>query len=204
MSIDATIVKKLREKTGAGMMDCKKALVETDGDIDKAVDFLRKSGIAKAEKKGERTAKEGLVFSYIHHGGRLGVLLELNCETDFVAKTDGFSDLANNISMQIAATNPLSISRDEIDQSVLDREKEIFADQAKESGKPDNIIDKIVEGRVEKFFAESCLLEQQYIKDPDRKVLDLITESVATLGENIVVNRFIRFAIGESSLNGKS
>ncbi len=185
-------------------MDCKKALVETDGDIDKAVDFLRKSGIAKAEKKGERTAKEGLVFSYIHHGGRLGVLLELNCETDFVAKTDGFSDLANNISMQIAATNPLSISRDEIDQSVLDREKEIFADQAKESGKPDNIIDKIVEGRVEKFFAESCLLEQQYIKDPDRKVLDLITESVATLGENIVVNRFIRFAIGESSLNGKS
>ena len=204
MSIDATIVKKLREKTGAGMMDCKKALVETYGDIDKAVDFLRKSGIAKAEKKGERTAKEGLVFSYIHHGGRLGVLLELNCETDFVAKTDGFSDLANNISMQIAATNPLSISRDEIDQSVLDREKEIFADQAKESGKPDNIIDKIVEGRVEKFFAESCLLEQQYIKDPDRKVLDLITESVATLGENIVVNRFIRFAIGESSLNGKS
>ena len=204
MSIDATIVKKLREITGAGMMDCKKALVETDGDIDKAVDFLRKSGIAKAEKKGERTAKEGLVFSYIHHGGRLGVLLELNCETDFVAKTDGFSDLANNISMQIAATNPLSISRDEIDQSVLDREKEIFADQAKESGKPDNIIDKIVEGRVEKFFAESCLLEQQYIKDPDRKVLDLITESVATLGENIVVNRFIRFAIGESSLNGKS
>ena len=204
MSIDATIVKKLREKTGAGMMDCKKALVETDGDIDKAVDSLRKSGIAKAEKKGERTAKEGLVFSYIHHGGRLGVLLELNCETDFVAKTDGFSDLANNISMQIAATNPLSISRDEIDQSVLDREKEIFADQAKESGKPDNIIDKIVEGRVEKFFAESCLLEQQYIKDPDRKVLDLITESVATLGENIVVNRFIRFAIGESSLNGKS
>ncbi len=185
-------------------MDCKKALVETDGEIDKAVDFLRKSGIAKAEKKGERTAKEGLVFSYIHHGGRLGVLLELNCETDFVAKTDGFSDLANNISMQIAATNPLSISRDEIDQSVLDREKEIFADQAKESGKPDNIIDKIVEGRVEKFFAESCLLEQQYIKDPDRKVLDLITESVATLGENIVVNRFIRFAIGESSLNGKS
>ena len=204
MSIDATIVKKLREKTGAGMMDCKKALVETDGNIDKAVDFLRKSGIAKAEKKGERTAKEGLVFSYIHHGGRLGVLLEINCETDFVAKTDGFSDLANNISMQIAATNPLSISRDEIDQSVLDREKEIFADQAKESGKPDNIIDKIVEGRVEKFFAESCLLEQQYIKDPDRKVLDLITESVATLGENIVVNRFIRFAIGESSLNGKS
>ena len=204
MSIDAAVVKKLREKTGAGMMDCKKALVETAGDIEKAIDFLRKSGISKAEKKGERTAKEGLVFSYIHHGGRLGVLLELNCETDFVAKTDGFSDLANNISMQIAATNPLSISRDEIDQSVLDREKEIFADQAKESGKPENIIDKIVDGKVEKYFAESCLLEQQYIKDPDRKVFDLITESVATLGENIVINRFIRFAIGETSLNGKS
>ena len=204
MSIDAAVVKNLREKTGAGMMDCKKALVETAGDIEKAIDFLRKSGISKAEKKGERTAKEGLVFSYIHHGGRLGVLLELNCETDFVAKTDGFSDLANNISMQIAATNPLSISRDEIDQSVLDREKEIFADQAKESGKPDNIIDKIVDGKVEKYFAESCLLEQQYIKDPDRKVFDLITESVATLGENIVINRFIRFAIGETSLNGKS
>ncbi len=204
MNIDATVVKNLREKTGAGMMDCKKALVETAGDIEKAIDFLRKSGISKAEKKGERTAKEGLVFSYIHHGGRLGVLLELNCETDFVAKTDGFSDLANNISMQIAATNPLSISREEIDQSVLDREKEIFADQAKESGKPDNLIDKIVDGKVEKYFAESCLLEQQYIKDPDRKVFDLITESVATLGENIVINRFIRFAIGESSLNGKS
>ena len=204
MSIDAAVVKNLREKTGAGMMDCKKALVETAGDIEKAIDFLRKSGISKAEKKGERTAKEGLVFSYIHHGGRLGVLLELNCETDFVAKTDGFSDLANNISMQIAATNPLSISRDEIDQSVLDREKEIFADQAKESGKPENIIDKIVDGKVEKYFAESCLLEQQYIKDPDRKVFDLITESVATLGENIIINRFIRFAIGETSLNGKS
>ena len=204
MSIDAAVVKNLREKTGAGMMDCKKALVETAGDIEKAIDFLRKSGIAKAEKKGERTAKEGLVFSYIHHGGCLGVLLELNCETDFVAKTDGFSDLANNISMQIAATNPLSISRDEIEQSVLDREKEIFADQAKESGKPENIIDKIVDGKVEKYFAESCLLEQQYIKDPDRKVFDLITESVATLGENIVINRFIRFAIGETSLNGKS
>ena len=204
MSIDAAVVKNLREKTGAGMMDCKKALVETAGDIEKAIDFLRKSGVAKAEKKGERTAKEGLVFSYIHHGGRLGVLLELNCETDFVAKTDGFSDLANNISMQIAATNPLSISRDEIDQSVLDREKEIFADQAKESGKPDNIIDKIVDGKIEKYFAESCLLEQQYIKDPDRKVFDLITESVSTLGENIVINRFIRFAIGETSLNGKS
>ena len=200
----AKSVKELRELSGAGMMDCKRALEESNGDLEKAMEALRKSGIAKAQKKAGRSASDGLVFPYIHPGSKLGVLLEINCETDFVAKTDGFSDLANNISMQIAATNPLSISRDEIDQSVLDREKEIFADQAKESGKPENIIDKIVDGKVEKYFAESCLLEQQYIKDPDRKVIDLITESVATLGENIVINRFIRFAIGETSLNGKS
>ena len=198
MSIDASVVKELRDKTGAGMMDCKKALVETSGNIDKAVDYLRKSGIAKAEKKGDRTAKEGLVFSYIHHGGRLGVLVELNCETDFVAKTDGFSDLAHNIAMQIAATNPHSVSREDIDQKLLDKEKEIFTDQAKESGKPKEIIGKIVEGRVEKFYAESCLIEQQFIKDPDRKIGDLITDAVSTLGENIVINRFARFSVGES------
>ena len=198
MSIDASVVKELRDKTGAGMMDCKKALVETSGNIDKAVDYLRKSGIAKAEKKGDRTAKEGLVFSYIHHGGRLGVLVELNCETDFVAKTDGFSDLAHNIAMQIAATSPLSVSREDIDQKLLDKEKEIFTDQVKESGKPKEIIGKIVEGRVEKFYAESCLIEQQFIKDPDRKIGDLITDAVSTLGENIVINRFARFSVGES------
>ena len=198
MSIDASVVKELRDKTGAGMMDCKKALVETSGNIDKAVDYLRKSGIAKAEKKGDRTAKEGLVFSYIHHGGRLGVLVELNCETDFVAKTDGFSDLAHNIAMQIAATSPLSVSREDIDQKLLDKEKEIFTDQAKESGKPKEIIGKIVEGRGEKFYAESCLIEQQFIKDPDRKIGDLITDAVSTLGENIVINRFARFSVGES------
>jgi elongation factor Ts len=198
MSIDASVVKELRDKTGAGMMDCKKALVETSGNIDKAVDYLRKSGIAKAEKKGDRTAKEGLVFSYIHHGGRLGVLVELNCETDFVAKTDGFSDLAHNIAMQIAATSPLSVSREDIDQKLLDKEKEIFTDQAKESGKPKEIIGKIVEGKVEKFYAESCLIEQQFIKDPDRKIGDLITDAVSTLGENIVINRFARFSVGES------
>ena len=203
MTIDAKIVKSLRDKTGAGMMDCKKALVETKGNLDKAVDHLRKSGIAKAEKKGERIAKEGLVFSYIHHGGRLGVLVELNCETDFVAKTEGFSDLAHNLAMQVAATNPLSISREDIDRTILEREKAIYSDQAKESGKPENIIDKMVDGRIEKFYAESCLLEQQFIKDPDRKIGDLMTEAVATLGENIVINRFIRFAVGESSLNGQ-
>ena len=197
MSIDAKVVKALRERTGAGMMDCKKALLETDGDLEKAVDHLRKTGIAKAEKKGQRTTKEGLIFSYIHHGGKLGVLLEINCETDFVAKTEGFNELAQNLSMQIAATNPASISRDDMDPAVLEREKTIFTDQAKESGKPDNIVEKMVEGRIEKFFAESCLLEQQYIKDSDRKISDLLTEAVSTLGENIIVNRFVRFAIGE-------
>ncbi|MDP6611803.1 MAG: translation elongation factor Ts [Candidatus Marinimicrobia bacterium] len=203
MSIDAKIVKALRDKTGAGMMDCKKALLETDGNLEKAVDYLRKSGITKAEKKGERTAKEGLIFSYIHHGGRLGVLVEMNCETDFVAKTEGYSDLAHNLAMQIAATNPLAIRREDIDQTILDREKEIYTDQAKDSGKPENIIEKIVEGRIEKFYAESCLLEQSFIKDPERKVSDLVTEAIATLGENIVVNRFTRYAIGEASLNGQ-
>tara|TARA_Y100000739_G_C20529928_1_gene428392 strand:+ start:124 stop:717 length:594 start_codon:yes stop_codon:yes gene_type:complete len=197
MSINAKTVKTLRERTGAGMMDCKKALLETDGDLEKAVDHLRKTGVAKAEKKGQRTTKEGLVFSYIHHGGKLGVLLELNCETDFVAKTEGFNDLAHNLAMQIAATNPSSVSRDDMDPAVLNREKDIFMDQAKESGKPDNIIEKMVEGKVEKFYAESCLIEQQYIKDSERKVSDLLTEAVSTLGENIVINRFIRYAIGE-------
>jgi elongation factor Ts len=197
MSINAKTVKILRERTGAGMMDCKKALLETNGDLEKAVDHLRKTGVAKAEKKGQRTTKEGLVFSYIHHGGKLGVLLELNCETDFVAKTEGFNDLAHNLAMQIAATNPSSVSRDDMDPAVLNREKDIFMDQAKESGKADNIIEKMVEGKVEKFYAESCLIEQQYIKDSERKVSDLLTEAVSTLGENIVINRFIRYAIGE-------
>ena len=198
MSVDASVVKELRKKTGAAMKDCKKALVETSGNIDKAIDFLRKSGIAKAEKKGDRTAKEGLIFSYIHHGGRLGVLVELNCETDFVAKTDGFSDLAHNIAMQIAATSPLAVTREDIDQTLLDKEKEIFTDQAKESGKPKEIIGKIVDGRLEKFYAESCLMEQQFIKDPDRKIGDLITDAVSTLGENIIINQFSRFSVGES------
>ena len=205
MSIDAKLVKTLREKTGAGMMDCKNALVDSNGDLDKAVDYLRKSGVAKAEKKGTRDTREGLVYSYIHAGGRLGVLLELNCETDFVAKTDGFTELAHNLAMQIAATNPLSLDRESIDDEIITREKEIFTDQAKSEGKPDNIIEKMVEGRLAKFFQESCLLEQTYIKDPDKKVSDLLTETIATLGENITINRFIRFAVGETpaSSNGQ-
>ena len=199
MDIDAKLVKTLREKTGAGMMDCKKALVQSEGNLNKAVDNLRKSGIAKAEKKGSRDTREGLVYSYIHAGGRLGVLLELNCETDFVAKTDGFTELAHNLAMQIAATNPIALDRESVGESLVLREKEIFTDQAKSEGKPENIIKKMVEGRLTKFFQESCLMEQTYIKDSDKKVNDLLTETIATLGENISINRFIRFAIGESS-----
>ena len=199
MSIDAKLVKTLRDRTGAGMMDCKKALVSSNGDLDNAIDFLRKSGIAKAEKKGLRETKEGLVYSYIHSGGRLGVLVELNCETDFVANTDGFKELAHNISMQVAATNPVSLDRDSIDNNIILREKDIFLEQAKKEGKPEAIIKKMVEGRINKFYQESCLMEQTYIKDPDKKVTDLLTETVSTLGENITVKRFVRFSIGESN-----
>ena len=204
MGIDAKLVKDLRDKTGAGMMDCKKALVDSEGDINKALDNLRKSGIAKAEKKGTRETREGLIYSYIHAGGRLGVLLELNCETDFVAKTDGFIELAHNLAMQIAATNPIGLDKESINESVISREREIYTDQAKSEGKPDNIIEKMVEGRLSKFFQESCLLEQTYIKDSDKKVTDIFTETIASLGENISINRFVRFAIGESSLDSSN
>jgi len=197
MKIDAKLVNELRQKTGAGMMDCKKALLESNGNLEDAIDHLRKTGITKAEKKGARQTKEGLIYSYIHAGSRLGVLLEINCETDFVGKTDGFTELAHNIAMQIAATNPLSLNMESLDESIVLREKNIFKEQAESEGKPENIIEKMVEGRMQKFFQESCLLEQTYIKDPEKKVKDLITESIATLGENISINRFTRFAIGE-------
>ena len=198
MSIDAKTVKELRDKTGAGMMDCKNALKDSDGNIEKAIDYLRKTGIAKAEKKGSRDTKEGIIYSYIHAGGRLGVLIEVNCETDFVAKTDGFVELSHNLAMQIAATNPIALERESIPESVISREKEIYADQAKSSGKPENIIEKMVDGRMNKFFQENCLMEQAYIKDSEKKVLDLLTESIATLGENITISRYTRFAVGES------
>jgi len=198
MNIDAKRVKELREKTGAGMMDCKKALIEANGDIEKAIDNLRKSGVAKAAKKGSRSAKEGLIYSYIHHGGRLGVLLDIGCETDFVAKTDEFVDLARNISMQIAATNPISVNREDVSGDVIDREKDIYTEQAKATRKPDNVIEKIVDGKLEKYFQESCLMEQIYIKDSDKKIKDLVTTIIATLGENITINRFSRFAVGET------
>ncbi len=199
MTIEAKVVKELRDKTSAGMMDCKNALKESGGDVEKAIDFLRKAGVAKAEKKGLRDTKEGIIYSYIHAGGRLGVLIEVNCETDFVAKTEGFIDLTHNLAMQIAATNPIALDRDSIPESVLLREKEIYADQAKSSGKPENIIDKMIDGRMKKFFQENCLLEQSYIKDSEKKVSELLTESIATLGENITISRYVRFAVGESA-----
>ena len=202
MSIDAKIVKELRDKTGAGMMDCKRALVETDGDLVKAVEALRKAGVTKAEKKGIRSAQDGLVYSYIHHGGRLGVLVEVNCETDFVAKTDGFKELVHNLAIQIAATNPVSVSREQVPEELVKSEQDIYTEQAKNSKKPDKMIEKIVTGKMDKYFQEICLLEQPFIKDPDKIVKDLITESIATLGENISVGRFIRYAVGESN-NGQ-
>ena len=198
LTIDANTVKQLRDKTGAGMMDCKNALKESNGDLDGAIDYLRKSGAAKAEKKGSRETKEGLVYSYIHAGGRLGVMIEVNCETDFVAKTDGFVELSHNLAMQIAATNPISLDKDSVPDDVIAKEKEIYTEQAKSSGKPDNIIEKMVEGRLSKFFQENCLMEQAYIKDSDKKIADLMTETIATLGENITISKYTRFAVGES------
>ena len=202
MSIDAKIVKELRDKTGAGMMDCKRALVDTDGDLVKAVEALRKAGVTKAEKKGIRSAQDGLVYSYIHHGGRLGVLVEVNCETDFVAKTDGFKELVHNLAIQIAATNPVSVSREQVPEELVKSEQDIYTEQVKNSKKPDKMIEKIVTGKMDKYFQEICLLEQPFIKDPDKIVKDLITESIATLGENISVGRYIRYAVGESN-NGQ-
>jgi len=202
VEISAIAVKELREISGAGMMDCKRALVDTDGDLVKAVEALRKAGVTKAEKKGKRSAQDGLVYSYIHHGGRLGVLVEVNCETDFVAKTDGFKELVHNLAIQIAATNPVSVSREQVPEELVKSEQDIYTEQAKNSKKPDKMIEKIVTGKMDKYFQEICLLEQPFIKDPDKIVKDLITESIATLGENISVGRYIRYAVGESN-NGQ-
>ena len=205
MTIDARIVKDLRSRTGAGIMDCKEALLDSDGNVEKAVDFLRKKGIAKAEKKAGREADQGAVLSYIHPGNRIGVLVEVKCETDFVAKTDGFQTFVKDVAMQIAATNPLSVTRDGIDSVVVDKEKEIFTEQAKLSGKPDNVLEKIIEGRIEKFYQENCLLEQPFIKDSDKSVQDILMETIATLGENISIARFSRFEVGDMlSSNGQA
>ena len=205
MTIDASIVKDLRGRTGAGIMDCKEALLDSDGNVEKAVDFLRKKGITKAEKKAGREADQGVVLSYIHPGNRIGVLVEVNCETDFVAKTDEFQLFVKNIAMQIAATNPLSLTRDALDSVLVDKEKEIFTEQAKLSGKPDNVLEKIVDGKIEKFYQESCLLEQSFIKDSDKSVKDILTETITTLGENISITRFSRFEVGDAiSSNGQA
>ena len=197
MSVNAQEVKNLRDRSGCGMMECKQALVEANGNREKAFEILRKKGAAKAQKKASRDAKEGSIVSYIHPGAKLGVLLELNCETDFVANTDDFKDLANDICMHIAATSPISIRVEDVSSSTVEKEKEIYADQAQKSGKPDNIVEKMVEGRLKKFYQENVLLEQNFVKDPSKTITDLITEKVSTLGENIVVNSFSRFQVGE-------
>jgi elongation factor Ts len=195
--ITAGMVKELRERTGVGMMDCKKALVATNGDIEKAIDELRTKGLAKAAKKAGRVASEGTVTSYIHGGGRIGVLVEVNCETDFVGKTPEFKQLAYDIAMQIAASNPEFISREEVSENVIEHEKEVLKAQAREEGKPEKVIEKMVEGRLEKYYKERCLLEQPYIKDPDKTVQELIHENIAKIGENINIRRFARFELGE-------
>ncbi len=190
------LIKDLRARTGAGILDCKKALAEVGEDIEKAVDYLREKGLAKAAKKAGREASEGSVFSYIHTNSKVGTLLELNCETDFVARTDEFKNLGKEIAMHIAAASPAYVSPEEVPGEDLEREKEIYRKQALEQGKPEHIVDKIAEGRVQKFYEESCLLEQAYVRNPDKKIKDLVTDEIAKLGENIVVRRFSRFSIG--------
>ena len=198
---NANSVKELRELSGAGMMDCKRALEEADGNLEKAMEVLRKTGIAKAQKKAGRSASDGLIFPYIHPGSKLGVLLEINCETDFVAKTDEFQSLAKDIAMHIAASSPISVSAEDVSDTIIKKEKEIYSEQARNSGKPENIIEKMIQGRVDKFYKENVLMEQQFVKDPDKTVKDLITDSVAKLGENIVIKRFSRFQLGEKPLS---
>lgn len=195
-TVPASQVQELRQRTGVGMMECKRALEEAGGDIDRAVDLLRLKGQAKAAKKAGRVANEGRVEAYIHLGGKIGVLIELDCETDFVAKTDDFRDLARTLAMQVAATSPLAVRREEIDPEVVEREAVIYRQQAEESGKPADIVEKIARGRLDKWYQEVCLLEQAFVKDPDRKVSDVVTEAVQRLGENIVVRRFVRFEVG--------
>lgn len=194
MSLTETI-KKLRYKTSAGMMECKKALEESGGDMEKAIEFLRKKGVAKAAKKADRVAGQGVIESYIHMGNRIGVLVEVNCETDFVARNDNFKAFTREIAMQIAAASPLYVSRDEVPAEVVEKEKDIFRTQVKD--KPAEVVEKIIEGKLNKYFSEVCLLEQPYIKDTDKTVQELLTENIATIGENMVIKRFVRYEVGE-------
>ena len=195
--ITAALVQELRERTGAGLMDCKKALSAPDGDLEKAIDFLREKGLAAAAKKAGRVAAEGLVEAYIHGGGRIGVLVEVNCETDFVAKTDAFKELVKDVAMHIAATNPSYLKREEVPTAELEHEQAVLAEQARNEGKPEKIIEKMVAGRIEKYYKEVCLMEQPFVKDPDKTISDLITESIAKIGENISIRRFTRYQLGE-------
>ena len=195
--ITASLVKELREKTGAGMMDCKRALVETDCDLEKAVDYLREKGLSKAAKKADRVTAEGLVASYIHGNGRIGVLVEVNCETDFVARSEDFQQLVKDVAMQIAATNPRYLTREDVPQEAIDHEREVLRQQALNEGKPEAIVDKMTEGRLEKFYRENVLLEQEFVKDTDKSVQQMITEMIAKIGENISVRRFTRYQLGE-------
>ena len=197
MEITAKMVKELRESTGAGMMDCKRALSECDGDMDKAGDYLRKKGIASAAKKEGRTTGQGIVGSYIHMGGKVGVLLEVACETDFVARTDNFQGFVHNVAMHIAAASPMAVTREEVDSSIIEKEKEIYRAQMQEEGKPENIIDKIVEGKVDKYYSEIVLMEQKYVKDPDMTIADYLKSIISELGENMQIKRFARFQIGD-------
>ncbi len=194
-TISADAVRDLREKTGAGMMECKKALVESSGDFEKAIDLLRQRGLATAAKKAGRTASQGLIGSYIHMD-KIGVMIEVNCETDFVARTDDFKELVKDLAMQVAAANPAYLSREEVPQDVIEREKEIY--RAQVTNKPPQVVEKIVEGKLEKFFSDTCLVDQIFVKDPDKKVKDVITEKVSKVGENIVVRRFVRYQLGET------
>ena len=195
-AISAAQVKQLREKTGSGMMDCKQALTQCDGDMEKAVDLLRQKGLAVAAKRADRATSEGVVESYIHAGGKLGVMVEVGCETDFVAKTDDFKAFARDIAMHVAAVNPVAVSREEIPAELIEREKAIYVKQAQDSGKPENIIEKIVTGKIEKYISEICLMEQKFVKNPDLTVQDLLNELIAKMGENISVKRFARFQVG--------
>jgi len=199
VNITSTMVKELRDKTNAGMMDCKKALQENNGDMEKSIDFLRQKGLAVAAKRADRSTSEGVIQTYIHAGNKLGVMVELGCETDFVAKTDDFVNFAKDVGMQIAATNPISMTREEVPADQLEREKDIYKQQALEAGKPENILDKIITGKLDKFYSENCLLEQKFVKDPDITIQDKLNELIAKMGENISIKRYARFQVGQDN-----
>jgi elongation factor Ts len=196
LDITATMVRDLREKTNVGMMDCKKALQDTNGDMEKAIDLLRQKGLAKAMKRAGREASEGTVHAYIHGGGRMGVLVEVNCETDFAAKSEDFLEFTKNIAMQIAASNPIAVQREDVPADVLERERAIYMGQARESGKPESILEKMVDGKMRKFYEEVVLLDQKYVKDPDKTIQDYLNELVAKVGEKVMIRRFARFQLG--------